>query len=638
MRFTPLHSKPTSMLAMALFGIGLTVGCTPSASNDGSGGSGSGSGGNGNGTGSGGGNGTGGKGSGGSQASSGGSNGSATGGHTAGSGGSGAGSGGSGTASGGSGTASGGSGAGTGGSGTSTGGSGTASGGTGTGTGGSATGGSGTGTGGTGTGSGGAGGTNGGTPPGWWTSGSWHGCSWTGIDVLNSATPTKNMPQDFVSKTDPKAPYCVSGTVTPDPGYNGVALLGFNLNETSTGSATQCAYKPADPTAIGPPEVTMTGTGIAVSFTRTVGSILRIQIQDKNGGLTTGQNDRWCYTITEPQGPIFAPFNRFNTKCWDQTGTNFDPTKNNIDAIVFSVPGTLVPTPFAYCIGGFATGNDASAAPAYTPSPYPVIAGTLGGPEPAPGTDLDFQRAKVAAPGAGGKQYIIQNNNWGSPASTDQTISYSGNSFTVMSTTGNVTSNGVPASFPSIFIGANGNQTATVANDPPKGPYTTRPSDNLPKAVSSLASIKTTAAYNKMGGDYNATYDIWMAAPPTPPSGAFYSDAYDGFVMVWLYKPSGRTPIGGSPTKTGVVIDGNSYDVYVGPRGTGTNPNRPVVSYVANPAVLSRTFDLKPILMDAASHGIPSSWFVTDIFFGFEIWTGSSASGLSVTNFTAEVQ
>jgi hypothetical protein len=145
----------------------------------------------------------------------------------------------------------------------------------------------------------------------------------------------------------------------------------------------------------------------------------------------------------------------------------------------------------------------------------------------------------------------------------------------------------------------------------------------------------TTATYNKMGGDYNATYDIWMAAPPAPTSA--YSDALDGFVMVWLYQPSGRSPIGTKQANP-VTIGGNSYNVWVGPRNSGTNPNRPVVSYVLATPKLTQTFDLKPILVDAASHGIPSSWFVTDIFFGFEIWTGSAASGLSVTNFTAAVQ
>jgi hypothetical protein len=47
---------------------------------------------------------------------------------------------------------------------------------------------------------------------------------------------------------------------------------------------------------------------------------------------------------------------------------------------------------------------------------------------------------------------------------------------------------------------------------------------------------------------------------------------------------------------------------------------------------------MKLFLADAASHGIPSNWLVTDIFAGFEIWTGSTATGLSATTFTATIE
>ncbi len=375
-----------------------------------------------------------------------------------------------------------------------------------------------------------------------------------------------------------------------------------------------------------------------MNFSRTVGSVLRIQIQDEMGGMLPpiGDQHRWCYTITDVQGPVFAPWNKFNTKCWDQTGTNFNPSSNKVSAIVFGSPGNLVRNSFGYCIGGFAFGNDVSAAPAYNPSPFPTVAGTLGGPG---ATDLDFQRVKVT-PGTqrppSGKQYIIQNNNWGTPNGTDQTIMYSGNTFTIMSTTGNVTGQGVPASFPSIYVGNNGD--TQNKNDPPKGSYSTQPSDGLPKAINAIQSAMTTAAYNKTGGDFNATYDIWLAA--SNPTSA-YSDALSGFVMVWLYKPGQRSPIGSvKATKT---IDGTSYEIWAGPRGSGTDAQRPVISYVTSS--MNKTFNLKPILDDAAANAatygvraIPASSVVTDIFFGFEVWTGSAASGLGVTNFTVDVR
>jgi hypothetical protein len=491
------------------------------------------------------------------------------------------------------------------------------------------------GAGGIGTGTGGSSGT---VPPGWWTSGTWHGCSWTAKDTVTNSTTT-NMPMDFLTTT--QAPYCVSGTVNPT--YESVAILGFNLNESPDGTQTQCAYKAPDPTKVGPPGVSImsaSATGIAISFSRTTGSNLRIQIQGPNGGMsgTTGSNDRWCYTITEVQGPVFAPFAKFNTACWDNSGTAY--AGQPISAVSFLVPGLPVPSPFSYCIGGFATGTSASAAPAYTPTPAnPVVSGTIGGHQDGTATDLDFQRVKVN-PAGSTKQYIVQNNNWGTPTSTDQTLTYKGNSFTVMANNGTVTQQGVPASFPSIYIGANGDTQS--ANDPPKGVFSTHPGDSLPIQISKVSSAMTTFQYNKSGGDYNATYDIWIASGAPTSS---YSDALSAFVMVWLYQPSGRTPIGTKVTSSPVNIGGTMYDIWAGPRNSGTNPNRPVISYVVSGgAVTSKTFDLKPILLDAGTNtAIPSnmrvtsSWYVTDIFGGFEIWTGSSGVGLQMTNFTCDV-
>ena len=490
------------------------------------------------------------------------------------------------------------------------------------------------------TGTGGTGGVAG-TPPGWWTSGTMHGCPWTGIDVYNVGS--MNTPTEFTTKTDSFAtPYCISGTVGPEPMYRGVSLLGFNLNETPTGAANQCAYKAADPTALGPPAIQVTGSGIAVNFSRTVGSVLRIQVQDEMGGMPdpVGEMHRWCYTITEVEGPVFAPWNRFNTKCWDQTGTTFNPSTNRVSAVVFTSPGNLVSNKIGYCIGGFAFGNDVSAAPAYNPSPFPTVAGTIGGS--SSGTDLDFQRVKVTPAGLrppSGKQYIIQNNNWGTPGGSDQVINYSGTTFTIMSSNGTVTGQGVPASFPSIYVGNNGD--TQNKNDPPRGSYTTSPGDMLPRAINQITSAMTTAAYNKQGGDFNATYDIWLSAS-TPAAG--YNDAPSAFVMVWLYKPTGRAPIGNTPKVTGKTIGtAGTFDVYAGPRGSGADAQRPVISYVTN--TMSKTFDLKPILDDAAANAvsygvraIPNTYLVTDIFFGFEVWTGSAGVGLGVTNFSVDVR
>ena len=474
--------------------------------------------------------------------------------------------------------------------------------------------------------SGGGGSTAGGAPsgtnpPGYWTYKDWHGCVWTGIDTLSGST-TVNNPKDFTAGVM-NGSYCVSGTVHPD--YDAVALLGFNLAEPNTAS---CAYKPVDVNAPGPPAVMLTGTGIAVNFTKKVASTLRIQIQGPNGA--KDENDRWCYTITDPEGPIHATWDKFNTQCWEG-GMGTPPMMSGtmltqpISAVVFLVPGATNATMFDYCINGFATGTSAADAPMGGDTGGPLM-GTIGGPG---STDLDFQRVKVKA---GGKSYIIQNNNWGRPESSDQLIRYSGNSFKIESSTGTKGGNGEPASFPSIFIGGNG--------DTQGGLYSTRSDDNLPKAINAIQSINTTFKYNRASGDLNATYDVWFAA--TAPT-TEYKDGISGFLMVWLYKPSGNSPIGGSATRTGVSVPGvtGSWDVWVGPRGGGgPNANAPVVSYVATSPVTSLTFDLKKFIDDSITnnHGLQPSWLLTDVFAGFEIWTGSAANGLELTEFTAVVQ
>jgi hypothetical protein len=466
---------------------------------------------------------------------------------------------------------------------------------------------------------GGTGGIITGNPPGWWTHGSWHGCPWTGIDIV-AGTTTTNTPRDFVTHMSGMG-YCVMGSVHSN--YDSVALLGFNLNETPNGMANQCAYNPAAATMMGPPGVALTGTGIAVNFTKATASTLRIQIQGPNGA--TDPNDRWCSAIVPAAGPIFAPFTSFNTKCWDGTGTVY--AGQPISAVAFLVPGTMgANTPFSYCINGFATGSSATDAPTWGTGGGGPLMGTIGGPG---GMNLDFQRVKVAA---GGRSYIIQNNNWGNPNGSDQTLRYSDNSFTVTQSTGNGSQ--APASFPSIFIGANG--------DVQNGTYSTRSDDRLPKQISAITSVQSTFTHTGTSGQLNAAYDIWFS--DHMPTGARYDDAISGFVMLWLYDPPNFQPIG-SVVRSNVSIGGRSWNVWVGPRGaTGAtcegvmcSANRPVVSYVATSTSGSFTGDLKPFFTDAAQHGIPANWYLTDVFAGFECWSGSDCVNKAVTAFTATV-
>ena len=105
--------------------------------------------------------------------------------------------------------------------------------------------------------------------------------------------------------------------------------------------------------------------------------------------------------------------------------------------------------------------------------------------------------------------------------------------------------------------------------------------------------------------------------------------------MVWLHKPADAQPIGGSPMKTGITIAGvpGTWDVWIGPNG-----NRPCISYVATESTLSLSFDLNLFIQDAVKNQpntIQSSWYLTNIFSGFEIWRG--AQNVESTAFCAVV-
>jgi hypothetical protein len=221
-------------------------------------------------------------------------------------------------------------------------------------------------------------------------------------------------------------------------------------------------------------------------------------------------------------------------------------------------------------------------------------------------------------------------------ASTNQTIQYTGNSFTITSPTGAEPGGGIPASFPSIYIGANG--------DTQRGVFSTTGDDNLPRQISAINTLNSTFRFNTANGDYNATYDIWLSTgAPT----SAYSDAISGFVMIWLYKPGNRNPIGNAPIRTNVTIPGapGTWNVYAGPRNSGTVTTRPVISYVATATITNfSNVNIKPFLTDAATvpgNGftqVSTAWYVTDVFGGFEIWNGAGTMNLALQEFSATVQ
>jgi len=167
-----------------------------------------------------------------------------------------------------------------------------------------------------------------------------------------------------------------------------------------------------------------------------------------------------------------------------------------------------------------------------------------------------------------------------------------------------------------------------------------------PTKISGLGSVNSTFKWSgKSSGDFNTSYDIWFSSKI--PTAGSYEDAISGFIMVWLYKPGSRQPIGSVVRQAN--IGGVDYDVWAGPRGntsTGTDPaGRPVISYVAKSTVTSFSADLKAFFTDAVSkadsqNGITQTfsaeWYLTDVFGGFEIWSGGE--GLSMDEFSAVIK
>jgi hypothetical protein len=222
-----------------------------------------------------------------------------------------------------------------------------------------------------------------------------------------------------------------------------------------------------------------------------------------------------------------------------------------------------------------------------------------------------------------GQQYFLQVNEWGS--SEAQTMAHGGDYFFRMTVQQADTGNqgqGAPTGFPSVFIGSNGGHTTAGSN--------------LPIAISAITSAPTTWIWNDngsladtAGNIFNAAYDVWFNENT---SQSTQSGPTGGYLMVWLYDPPNAEPIGGSPAFTDVTLSGidGTWDIWIGLNGT-----RPCISYVRTEMTYQMSFDLKDFIDDATTRagGIDAGWALTNVFAGFEIWSGSQ--GVETTAFCA---
>jgi hypothetical protein len=251
--------------------------------------------------------------------------------------------------------------------------------------------------------------------------------------------------------------------------------------------------------------------------------------------------------------------------------------------------------------------------------------GALAGCTPTPLTMTGALDGRYGTMLFDNNYYFMQVNEWNS--SSSQVMSYGGDYLFKMTTqTASTATNGGPTGFPSVFIGANSMHTTTGSN--------------LPKAVTALTTVPTTFIWNDNGtladptnNSYNVTYDVWFSTSAAGEPNAVGPSG--GYLMVWLHKPSDAQPIGGSPMKTAITIPGvpGTWDVWI-----GLNGSRPCISYVSTQTTMSLSYDLNLFIQDAVKNQpntILSSWYLTNVFGGFEIWRGGQ--NLESTAFCAVV-
>jgi len=203
--------------------------------------------------------------------------------------------------------------------------------------------------------------------------------------------------------------------------------------------------------------------------------------------------------------------------------------------------------------------------------------------------------------------YHFQTDEWNSSAEECATIN--GTGFTITTANFDLPTNGAPSTYTSIYRGCHWG-TCTSSN-----PFPIQESN----IASATSSVNITQPY---GYNNDAAYDIWFNKTSTTsgqPNGTE--------VMIWLNHQGVIQPIG-SPTAT-ATIDGANYEVWTGNQSTWK-----VISYVASTPVTGvSSLNLVPFFADAVSRGsLNPSWWLIDVEYGFEIWTGGQ--GLAMSNFS----
>jgi hypothetical protein len=127
--------------------------------------------------------------------------------------------------------------------------------------------------------------------------------------------------------------FCASGTIAANPSYKSWAAAGFNVNQ-----AQSTAGSPANP-------LQLSGSSITVNYQNKGTSGLHLQLLDNSFNF-------WCYDLKAVTGPVTIPLDKFNTKCWDNTGSAFQ-SGTSIQAIQLVASGSnSVSVAYNFCFEG----------------------------------------------------------------------------------------------------------------------------------------------------------------------------------------------------------------------------------------------------------------------------------------------
>lgn len=204
-------------------------------------------------------------------------------------------------------------------------------------------------------------------------------------------------------------------------------------------------------------------------------------------------------------------------------------------------------------------------------------------------------------------RYIYQQDEWNSTLKQCATVSGAG--FTLTTANFNTPSNGGPATYPSIFRGCHWGICTS--------------SNPFPIKESEIASASTSVSITQPSGLQNdAAYDIWFNQAPA------IAGQPDGTeIMIWINHQGAVQPAGSRVAEA--TIDGAKYDVWI-----GAGSSWKIVSYVAATPVTSvKNLNLLPFFADSISRGsLKASWYLIDVEFGFEVWSGGN--GLAVSGFS----